>query len=196
MVSQRRIVELVVVVLGPIKVFTVRRVPHVVILRVLNVEVRDPAELTIDITLLRHLSVVRHASAFDIVFLVGVKLTLWVEQKALLVLEVFVKVLLYIETKNILIERLIAYLIVLCVLLVEVGGRYMVAIVPVDVGHACIIGVVLNDLLLGHAIAAGVSEVAIRHVNQLVDILATEGSLTEVRGHRRSHLLEHHHVVF
>ena len=89
------------VVLRAIEVLAVGRMPSVVIFRVLDIEVGDPAELAINVTLLRHLCVVRHASALHVVLLVRVQLALWVHQDPLLVLEVFVEVLLWAEVRRV-----------------------------------------------------------------------------------------------
>ena len=94
LVRQTGIVELVVVILGPVKELTVGWVHLVIVLRELHIKVIDPAQLSVDVSLLRKLGVVRHASTLYIVLFVGVKLALWMQQNALLVLEVFVEVLL------------------------------------------------------------------------------------------------------
>ena len=72
----------------------------------------------------------------------------------------------------------------------------MVAIVPVGVGHASIVGVVFHDLLLCQAESVCVSVLALCQVDQLVDVLATERRFAIVRCNRRSHLTEDHDVVF
>ena len=76
------------------------------------------------------------------------------------------------------------------------GRRYMMTIIPVGVRHAGIISVVLDDLLLSQAEPVGISVLALRQVDQLVHMLATKRSFTEVRCYRRSHLTEDHCVVF
>lgn len=82
------------------------------------------------------------------------------------------------------------------IVFVEAGRRYMVAIVPVEVGHAGIISVVLDDLLLGDSEAVGVCEFAICQVNQFVDVFASQRCFSVVRCNRGSHLSKDHHVVF
>ena len=52
MIGEGSVVELVMVVLGPIEELTIRRVHLAVILRILDVEVVDPAQLTVDVTFL------------------------------------------------------------------------------------------------------------------------------------------------
>lgn len=52
LISQRGVVELVVIVLGPVEELTVCRVHLVIVLGEFDIEVGNPAELSIDITLL------------------------------------------------------------------------------------------------------------------------------------------------
>ena len=52
LVRQRRVVELVVIVLWAVEKLSVSRVHLMVVLRELDIEVGNPAELAIDITLL------------------------------------------------------------------------------------------------------------------------------------------------
>ena len=80
--------------------------------------------------------------------------------------------------------------------LVEVGRRYMMTIIPVDVSHSCIICIILHDLFFAESEAIGVSVLSIGEVDKLVDVFAAKGSLAVVGRNRRSHLLEDHHVVF
>ena len=72
----------------------------------------------------------------------------------------------------------------------------MMSIVPVCVSEASIISVVLDDLLLGDAEAADVVEFTICQVDQLIDVLASQGCFAVQSSHRGAHLLEYHHVVF
>jgi len=132
-----------VVFLGHIEELSVCGVRVMIVFREPYVEVVDPAELTVDITFLGHLGVFRHARSLDFVFLKGVKLALWVNKNALLVLKFFVEVL----------------LIVLRILLVEGGGRYMVTNVPVLVTHTRIASVVLDEVLFCKAGAIDVNVV-------------------------------------
>ena len=76
LVGEGCVVELVVIVLGPVEELTVGGVHLVVVLRELDVEVGDPAELAVDVTLLGQLGVVWHARTLHVVFLIGVQLTL------------------------------------------------------------------------------------------------------------------------
>ena len=94
LVCDRGVVELLMVVLGTIKVLTVSWIELVIVLGKLYVEVRDPAELTVDVSFLRKLCVVRHSGSFDLIFLVRVQLALRMDENTVLVLEVFVEVLL------------------------------------------------------------------------------------------------------
>ena len=52
LVGERSVIELLVIILGAVEELTERRVHLVVVLRVLDIEVRDPAELAIDVSLL------------------------------------------------------------------------------------------------------------------------------------------------
>ena len=72
----------------------------------------------------------------------------------------------------------------------------MMSTVPVSVSEASIISVVLDNLLLGDAVAAAIVELPIGQVDQLVDVLASQGCLAVQSSHRGPHLLEYHHVVF
>ena len=80
--------------------------------------------------------------------------------------------------------------------LIEVRRRYMMAIIPVWIGHAGIICIVLYYLLLGQTESVCVSILALSQVNQLVYMLSTERCFAEMRCYRRSHLIEDHDVVF
>ena len=60
------------VILGTVKELSESGVHLVIILRVLNVEVVDPAELTINVSLLRQLCVVRHSRSLDFVLLIWI----------------------------------------------------------------------------------------------------------------------------
>ena len=93
-VGHRRVVELVVIVLGAVEKLSVAGVQLVVILRELDVEVVDPAEFAVDVAVLGELRVVRHARALHLVLIVGVQLSLWVDHVRVSVLELLTEVLL------------------------------------------------------------------------------------------------------
>ena len=95
LVCQRGVVKLLVIVLWAIEELTESWMHLVIVLGVLDVKVVDPAKLTVNISLLGQLSVVRHACALHFIFFIRVQLTLWVKQDSLLILEIFVKVLLW-----------------------------------------------------------------------------------------------------
>ena len=65
-----------------------------VVLRELDVEVLDPAEFAINVSFLGKLGVVWHASALHFVFIIWVKLSLWIDHLSVSGLEVLSKVLL------------------------------------------------------------------------------------------------------
>jgi len=138
-----------VVVFGSIEEFAIRWVHCVIVLRVFDVEVVDPAKFSVDISLLGKFSVVWHAGSFHIVFFKRVKLALRMEQHALLVLKVLVKVL----------------LIVSVIGPVEVRRRYMMTVVPVNVSHTGVICVVFNDLFLAESESVRICILTVRQVN-------------------------------
>ena len=82
------------IVLGPVKELSVGGVELLVVLGELDVEVLDPAELSIDISLLRQFRIIRHSRSFDLVFIVWVKLSLRINHHVLFVLVVFIEQLL------------------------------------------------------------------------------------------------------
>ena len=80
------------VIFWAIEELTIRGMQFVVVLREFNVEVLDPAEFSVDVSLFGQFRVVRHPSSFNFVFIIRVKLSLWVDHDLLLVLEVLVKI--------------------------------------------------------------------------------------------------------
>ena len=74
------VVELVVVVFGIVEELPVGGIQLVVVLGIFNVEVGDPAQLTVDVPLFRHLGVVWHPGAFHLVLLIRVQLSLGCDQ--------------------------------------------------------------------------------------------------------------------
>lgn len=89
----------------------------------------------------------------------------------------------------------LTYLVVPVVLAIEAGRRYMMSRVPVLINQASIVSVILGYLLFSQTEATGVLELAIGHINQLVDVLATQRSLSVQSGDGRSHLTENHDIV-
>ena len=89
----------------------------------------------------------------------------------------------------------VTYLIMPVVLAIEAGRRYMMSCVPVLINQASIVGVILGDLLFGQAEATSVLELTISHINELVDVLAAQRSLSMQSGNGRSHLTENHDIV-
>jgi len=83
-----------VIVFRPIEELTVRRVHLRVILRVLHCKVRNPAQLSIDISFLGKFGVVGHARSLDFVFFIWIQLPLRLEHNCIVFLVVFAKVLL------------------------------------------------------------------------------------------------------
>ena len=89
----------------------------------------------------------------------------------------------------------VTYLVVLVVLAIEARRRYMMSCVPVLINQASIVSVVLSDLLFGQTEATGVLKLIISHINELVDVLAAQRSLSMQCGDGRSHLTENHDIV-
>ena len=79
---------------------------------------------------------------------------------------------------------------------IEVRRRYMMSGIPIGILQACIISVVFDHLLLIDAVAISISKLTVGEFDQSVYILASEGSFSVMRGHRWTHLLEYHGVVF
>ena len=83
------------IVLWVVKELSVGWMHLCIILGELHVEILDPSQLTIDVTLLSKLSVVGHPCSLHFIFIVRVQLSLGVDHLGVSVLEVFAKVLLY-----------------------------------------------------------------------------------------------------
>ena len=81
------------VVHGSIKILSIRWMSLSIILRALDVKVRDPPQLAINISILRNIRIVRHSGSFDFVHFIRVILSSWFDQNRLLRLELFVEVL-------------------------------------------------------------------------------------------------------
>ena len=82
------------VVLGAVEVLTIGRVQSIIVLGALDVEVSNPAELPIDVPLLRKFCIVWHPGSLDFVLIVWVKLSLRMVHNVILIPEVFAEVLL------------------------------------------------------------------------------------------------------
>ena len=80
------------IVFGPIKELTVGWVQLVVILRKLDIKVLDPAQLSIDVSLLRELRIIWHSRSFNLILIIWIKLSLWINHNMLFILKVLVKV--------------------------------------------------------------------------------------------------------
>ena len=88
------------VVFGAVEVFPVGRIKLIIVLGTLYVEVVDPAQLAVDVPLLRQLGVVGHPRPLHFVLLVGIELPLRVHQDAVLQAVVLAEVLLYATNKQ------------------------------------------------------------------------------------------------
>lgn len=132
-VRHSRIIEGDMIVHGAVEVFSVRRMSRVVVLRALHIEVGDPAELTVNISIAGHARVVRHPGTLDLVHFIRVRLALRLEKDGLFCLEV-------------LIEKL---LVVRVVTLIEETRAMMMPLVPLFVRRSqhTIIGVLVHNHL-------------------------------------------------
>ena len=139
-VRHSRIIEGDVIVHGTIEVFSVRRMSRVIVLGALHVEVRDPAQFTINVPLLAHLGVIRHSGTLHVVHFEWVQFSSWFQQDWLFLLECFVKVLL-----------------VVCVIIrVENRWAEMMSLVPLIViwGQHAIVRILVDDEL-GRSLSVG-----------------------------------------
>ena len=90
------------VVLGAVEVLTIGRVQSIIVLGALDVEVSNPAELPIDVPLLRKFCIVWHPRSLDFVLIIWVELSLRMVHDVILVPELFAEVLLKkVDTKRI-----------------------------------------------------------------------------------------------
>ena len=90
------------VVLGAVEVLAIGRVQFIIVLGALDVEVSNPAELPIDVPLLRKFCIVWHPGSLDFVLIVWIELSLRMVHDVILVPEVFAEVLLKkVDTKRI-----------------------------------------------------------------------------------------------
>ena len=179
LISKGGIVKLVVIVLGTIKELSVRRMHPVIIFWEFNIEVWNPSKLSIDIPLSCHFGVIWHAGTFDLVFLVWVQLSLWIEQYLLCIFSVFIKVLLVMPRVG----------------FIESWGRYMMSKVPIVVSETGIISVVLDHLFLGQKSTTIISLLTPGHFNQLICIFTSQWCFAVQGSYRWSHLSKDHHVI-
>ena len=87
------------------------------------------------------------------------------------------------------------YLVVGVILFVEAARGDMVALVPDRVLNSCVVRVVHDDLVLGDLVASAVLVLAVRQLEDLVRVLASERRVAVLRRHRWPHVREHHRVV-
>lgn len=76
-----------------IEILSVGSVSSVIIFRAFDIEVRNPAELSIDVTVLGHMRVVWHPRTLNLIHLVWVVLSPWLQKNRLFLLECFVEIL-------------------------------------------------------------------------------------------------------
>ena len=82
------------IVLWSIKELSIGWMKLVVVLRELDVEILNPAQLSIDVSLLGELGVVWHPSSFNFILIIWVKLSLWIDHHCISILEILSEVLL------------------------------------------------------------------------------------------------------
>ena len=123
------------VVHWPIEVLPVCNMSNVVILGALHVEVGDPTQLSVDVSVFRHVRVVRHSSSLDLIHFIWVVLPSWFKQYWLFGLELLVEVL----------------SIVSVVLAIEHGWPRVETLIPLVIVRRqhTIVSVLLNDQLGG-----------------------------------------------
>ena len=93
-VGHRLRVKATMVDARPVEELPIRRVQPVVIFAHLDVKIRDPAKLAIDISIFGHFGVLGHARPFELILIVWVHCALWVDHHSLCVLEFLVEILL------------------------------------------------------------------------------------------------------
>jgi hypothetical protein len=125
-----------------IKVLSVGHVPDMVILGALHVEVRNPAQFAIDVSIFRDVRVVWHPSSLDLVHLIWVVFPLGFQKDWLFRLELFVEVL----------------SVVSMVLIVVLRWTSVEPLIPLVLtrGEHAIIGVLLHDQFGGGFSICGV----------------------------------------
>lgn len=119
------------VVHGSIEVLSVAHMPNVIVFGALYVKVRDPSKLTIDVSIFGYVTIIWHSCSLDLIHLIWVMLSSWLQKNRLFRLELLIKVL----------------SIVSMVLMIECRWSCMEAFVPLLIprGKHAIVCVPLND---------------------------------------------------
>ena len=76
-----------------IEIFTICWVSHAIILAAFDIKVRDPAEFTVDVSILRHYRIIWHPSTLKFVQLIRIKLSLGLHHNILFCFEAFIEIL-------------------------------------------------------------------------------------------------------
>lgn len=92
-VGHSGIIEGHMIIHWSIKILSVPGVPLIVIFRAFDIEVRNPAEFSINVTVLRHMRVVWHPRTLNLIHLVWVVLSPRLQEYWLFLLECFVEIL-------------------------------------------------------------------------------------------------------
>jgi len=114
------VIESHMVIHWPIKVLSVTHMSNVIILWALDIEVRDPAQLTVDVSILGDVGVIRHPCSLDLIHFIWVMLSSRLQQNWLLWLELLVKVLsvvsvvLSVESRGTCVETFVPLVIAWC----------------------------------------------------------------------------------
>ena len=129
------IVKCNMVVHGSIKVLSVSRVSHIVIFGAFHIEIWNPAEFAIDVSILWNNGVVRHSGAFDFIHLIRVMFSSWFYKYGLFLLEVLVKI----------------KFVVRMICSIEHGRRVVMSFVPLIIiwSQHSIVGILINNYLCG-----------------------------------------------
>ena len=87
------------------------------------------------------------------------------------------------------------YLVKACVFVVKVARRYMMPIVPSTVLQVTIIGVVRDDLVLGHMVTRPILIIPVSKLKNNFGRFASQRRVAALSCYRWPHVLEYHHVL-
>lgn len=130
-VSHGRVIESDVIVHWPVEVLPVGNMSFAVILGALDIEIRNPAQLSINVSIFGNVRVIWHSCSLDLVHLIWVVLSPWLQKNWLLWLELLIEVL----------------SVVSMIVLVKVGWSTVETFVPLVISWSkhTIISVFLHD---------------------------------------------------
>jgi hypothetical protein len=67
--------------------------PSIIVLGAFDIEIRNPTELSIDVSILGLLGIVRESSTFNLISFIRIVLSLGLDEDGLLLLEILIKIL-------------------------------------------------------------------------------------------------------